>query len=323
MTLPGVPAGPVRGQVRVSPVGPEAAETVVGIIHEAFSRRPALDPPSTALQETVDSVRATLQTDGGLLAHHGGVPVGAALLTAEGEALWLRRVAVLPQAQQLGVAQALAAAAEEFGISHGFRRLRVHARAELPATLRLWRRCGFHEASRTGTLLIMTKELPLTIPVPTAEDMRELGRRLAELVRAGDLVLLSGDLGAGKTTLTQGLGAGLRVRGEITSPTFVISRIHPSTHSGPPLVHVDAYRLGGLAELDDLDLDVSVADSVTVVEWGEGIAEDLADDRLEIVIHREKGAAQGAGERRTVQVRPVGRRWATDWATGALASLVT
>ena len=87
---------------------------------------------------------------------------------------------------------------------------------------------------------------------------------------AGDLVILSGDLGAGKTTLTQGIGAGLGVRGEITSPTFVIARVHPSLVGGPPLVHVDAYRLGGIDELDDLDLDTSLDDAVTVVEWGEG-----------------------------------------------------
>ena len=108
--------------------------------------------------------------------------------------------------------------------------------------------------------------------------MRELGRRLAGLLRAGDLVVLSGPLGAGKTTLTQGLGDGLKVRGPITSPTFVIARVHPSLAGGPPLVHADAYRLGGLDELDDLDLDRQGA--VTVVEWGEGLAEGLSEDRL-------------------------------------------
>jgi tRNA threonylcarbamoyladenosine biosynthesis protein TsaE len=140
------------------------------------------------------------------------------------------------------------------------------------------------------------------ISVPTDTDMRELGRRLAGLLRAGDLVLLSGPLGAGKTTLTQGLGDGLKVRGPITSPTFVIARVHPSLTDGPPLVHADAYRLGGLDELDDLDLDLQ--DAVTVVEWGGGIAEGLSDDRLEIVIER------GESEERTVTVTGVGPRWA-------------
>jgi tRNA threonylcarbamoyladenosine biosynthesis protein TsaE len=132
--------------------------------------------------------------------------------------------------------------------------------------------------------------------------MRDLGRRLAGLLRAGDLLLLSGPLGAGKTTLTQGLGEGLNVRGPITSPTFVIARVHPALADGPPLVHADAYRIAGLDELDDLDLDLQ--DAVTVVEWGGGIAEGLSEDRLEIVIER------GETEERTVRLTGVGSRWA-------------
>jgi tRNA threonylcarbamoyladenosine biosynthesis protein TsaE len=147
--------------------------------------------------------------------------------------------------------------------------------------------------------------------LPTADDTRRFGRRLAGLLRAGDLVLLSGGLGAGKTTLTQGIGDGLGVRGPVTSPTFVIARVHPPLGDGPPLVHVDAYRLGGLAEVDDLDLDASLDESVTVVEWGEGKVEDLSDDRLEVGIQRPDGLGGGdpADESRTVSVRPVGRRW--------------
>lgn len=139
--------------------------------------------------------------------------------------------------------------------------------------------------------------------VPTEGEMRDLGRRLAALLRAGDLVLLSGPLGAGKTTLTQGVGDGLKVRGPITSPTFVIARVHPSLAGGPALVHADAYRLGGLDELDDLDLDLQ--DAVTVVEWGGGIAEGLSDDRLEIVIERSET------DERTVTLTGVGPRWET------------
>nr|WP_279502988.1 tRNA (adenosine(37)-N6)-threonylcarbamoyltransferase complex ATPase subunit type 1 TsaE [Actinomadura sp. KC06] len=145
----------------------------------------------------------------------------------------------------------------------------------------------------------------MTIRVPTAEDMRELGVRLAGLLRPGDLLVMTGHLGAGKTTLTQGIGEGLKVRGPITSPTFVIARVHPSLAGGPPLVHVDAYRLGGFAELDDLDLDASVEESVTIVEWGEGLAEGLADDRLELIISR----GDGPGEEREVRLVGVGRRW--------------
>ena len=123
----------------------------------------------------------------------------------------------------------------------------------------------------------MRDEVSLT--VATAADMRSLGRSLATVLRAGDLVILSGGLGAGKTTLTQGIGDGLGVRGPITSPTFVIARVHPArwrrsltsmgrAGAGLPLVHVDAYRLGSALELDDLDLDADTETSVTVVECG-------------------------------------------------------
>jgi tRNA threonylcarbamoyladenosine biosynthesis protein TsaE len=142
-----------------------------------------------------------------------------------------------------------------------------------------------------------------------AEDTRALGERVAGLLRAGDLLVLSGDLGAGKTTFTQGIGAGLGVRGSVTSPTFVISRVHPSLVEGPALVHVDAYRLGGLAELDDLDLDTSLADAVTVVEWGSGVAEALAEDRLEVEILRPHGDVDPEAETRTLRVTAVGSRW--------------
>jgi tRNA threonylcarbamoyladenosine biosynthesis protein TsaE len=155
----------------------------------------------------------------------------------------------------------------------------------------------------------------------TPEDTRELGRRVARLVRAGDLVVLTGDLGAGKTTFTQGLGEGLGVRGAVTSPTFVIARVHPSLGDGPPLVHVDAYRLGGgLDEMEDLDLDLSLPDSVIVVEWGEGKVEELTDDRLNVVIHRAVGGAPLRGtapglpetdEVRHVTVTGFGERWAS------------
>jgi tRNA threonylcarbamoyladenosine biosynthesis protein TsaE len=145
----------------------------------------------------------------------------------------------------------------------------------------------------------------------TADDTRAVGAQLASLLQPGDLVVLSGDLGAGKTTLTQGLGAALQVRGDVTSPTFVISRVHPSLASGPALVHVDAYRLGGVAELDDLDLDTSVEEAVTVVEWGSGVAEVLADDRLEVELLRASAdRVEVDGETRRLRVRGVGSRGA-------------
>jgi tRNA threonylcarbamoyladenosine biosynthesis protein TsaE len=152
--------------------------------------------------------------------------------------------------------------------------------------------------------------LSVSITVNSPEQMRELGRRLAKLLRAGDLVMLTGELGAGKTTLTRGLGEGLGVRGAVTSPTFVIARVHPSLGEGLPLVHVDAYRLGGgLDEMEDLDLDVSLPESVIVVEWGEGKVEELTDDRLSLVIHRAVGDT--TDEVRHVTVTGLGERWAS------------
>lgn len=141
------------------------------------------------------------------------------------------------------------------------------------------------------------------VEVPTGDDMRAFGRELAERLRAGDLVLLTGPLGAGKTTLAQGIGAGLGVTGPVVSPTFVIARVHRGGRL--PLVHVDAYRLGSVAEVDDLDLDASLEESVTLVEWGSGLVEDLAEDRLEVRISR---AAEG--EDRVVELEGFGSRWA-------------
>jgi tRNA threonylcarbamoyladenosine biosynthesis protein TsaE len=174
-----------------------------------------------------------------------------------------------------------------------------------------WREHGFVETAARSPYVELRRPAPRAYDVPDVDAMRALGAALARVLRAGDLVVLSGELGAGKTTLTQGLGAGLGVRGEVTSPTFVIARVHPSLGEGPALVHADAYRLGGVAELDDLDLDTSADDAVTVVEWGEGLAEGLADDRLEVRIERpvaDSGQPAGLDVRR-VQVSPVGRRW--------------
>lgn len=127
------------------------------------------------------------------------------------------------------------------------------------------------------------KELRL----PVEADTVEFGRRLGGLLRAGDLVLLSGPLGAGKTAMTRGIAEGLGVRGRVSSPTFVIAREHRAGERGVALVHVDAYRLGGhLDELDDLDLDTELVDAAVVVEWGEGVAERLSDDHLLIRLTR-------------------------------------
>lgn len=174
---------------------------------------------------------------------------------------------------------------------------------------------GAHRADQTARGEVPSSRASLS--VASAEAMRTLGARLALLLRAGDLVVLTGDLGAGKTTLTQGLGVGLGVREGVTSPTFVIARVHPSLVGGPALVHVDAFRLNTLAEVDDLDLDASLADSITAVEWGHGLVEDLAPDRLEVLIRRPRGDAEGGAdvapfdgdELRNVEISGFGARW--------------
>jgi len=126
--------------------------------------------------------------------------------------------------------------------------------------------------------------------IPDAAAMHSWGVHVAAELRAGDLLVLTGPLGAGKTTFTRGLGVGLGVRGAVTSPTFVLARTHPSLVGGPPLVHVDAYRLQGAMELDDLDIDFE--HSIVVVEWGRGLLDGVAESWLDIEIERPTGALQ-------------------------------
>lgn len=155
---------------------------------------------------------------------------------------------------------------------------------------------------------------PDRVELADADATQTFGADLAARLRPGDVVLLTGELGAGKTTLTQGIAAGLGVRGPITSPTFVIARVHPSLGGGPALVHADAYRLGDGAEFDDLDLDASVPDAVTVVEWGRGLAESLSESYLEVEIARAVGGAgapdDGGAGARAARLRGHGPRWA-------------
>ena len=279
------------------------ASDVLAVIHEAFANRPALDPPATALEESEETVRAALDAHGGLLVEHDRKPVGALMFDPRGRLLGLRRVGVLADVRGLGVAAQMASRAREIAEESGYTGLEIEARVELPQTVRFWRNLGYAESHREGNRVLMVRLLPRAVTLPAASDTYDFGRSLAARLHAGDLLILTGDLGAGKTTLTQGIGEGLGVRGAVTSPTFVISRVHPSRGIGPALVHVDAYRLGGSAELDDLDLDTDVEEAVTVVEWGEGLAEALSTDRLELDLHRRDDDV------RELTITPVGPRW--------------
>lgn len=300
-------------RVVVEVVGPASATEVLAVVQAAFAARPPLDPPADALSETEVSMAGHLTSDGGLLARVDGEPVGALVFDrVPGEdALYLRRVGVVPGAQGHGVAHAMVAAALREAEARGVERVALLAREELPATIGFWRDALFTETHRSSPYVHFARATPRRIAVPTADDMRDLGARLAEHLAPGDVVVLSGELGAGKTTFTQGLGAGLGVRGGVTSPTFVIARVHPSLGSGPALVHVDAYRLDGAPELDDLDLDADLDAAVTVVEWGSGLAEALTDSPLEIRIERAVATADidPEADPRIVVVEPIGPAW--------------
>lgn len=296
------PAGPA---LQVTRVGAEATDDVLAVVRAAFAGRPALDPPADALAETAGSLARRLGIGRGLLARLDGRPVGAVVLDPVDDVLFLRRFGVRPEVQGTGVAQALLDAAELAGPAQ--QRLGVVAREELPATVEFWRRRGFVVEGSRPPYLRLYRSLPTSHEVVDAEEMRDLGRRVGALLEPGDLVVLTGGLGAGKTTFTQGVGEGLRVRGPVTSPTFVIARVHPSLVQGADLVHVDAYRLGGVDELDDLDLDTSLDDAVTVVEWGEGLAEGLSERRLTVRITRAEGLLDEPVDPRVVELRWVGQ----------------
>jgi tRNA threonylcarbamoyladenosine biosynthesis protein TsaE len=301
---------------------PEDAPAMVAVIHRAFAARPVLDPPTPQLSESEATVRAAIDADGGLVVLVDGEPAGTLLFdTSRGPGeLGLRRVSVSPHWQGRGVATAMVGVAETTARRRGRARLSLLARRELASTVAFWQRRGYSEQppddGDPAYHLRLAKSLdsagPLT--VPDAGAMRLLGRVLAGELDAGDLVLLVGALGAGKTTLARGIGEGLEVDVAVTSPTFVIAR-HHRTAAGPPLVHVDAYRLSGAEELDDLDLDASAAGAVTLVEWGEGVAEQLTDSRLVVRIAIVDRAVEGE---RLVHLEPIGPRF-LDGTVGRVA----
>ncbi len=149
--------------------------------------------------------------------------------------------------------------------------------------------------------------------VTTADQTRDLGVRIGSLLSGGDVLLLIGDLGAGKTTFVQGLARGLGVVGNVTSPTYIIARVHESLGDGPALIHADAYRVNDELDLETIDLDATVEDSVTVVEWGRGRAEALQDERLEIEFNfeeRSDEALDATDEPRLIRLNALGERWA-------------
>lgn len=290
---------------------PSDAAQLLRIVTEAFRARPTLDPPADASSDTLEDIRRRLVHQIGIIASDASGDIGCLFLTLDAAAIpptgMLHRVSVLPQHRQGGVASAMVRAAADLALDAGMRRLQLIARRELPSAVAWWAGHGFEPALDVDAhRLLLTVALPARMEVPTAAAMRALGGRLASLLRPGDLLVVSGELGAGKTTLAQGIGAGLQVSSPVTSPTFVLSRIHASSTGGPQLVHVDAYRLGSAAELEDLDLDASLAESVTLVEWGAGLAEGLAADRLEIDIER---SGELGDETRAVTLFGVGPRW--------------
>ncbi len=303
----------IRQRLDLGLAEPADAHDMVDVIHAAFGARRSVDVPPAALAETEGSVAGALTGGFGIIARVDGRAAGVVLVSLRGDgsagepvaAHW-HRVSVHPDFQRHGIATAMIEVAEELSALRGASFGELDVRIEFPELLAWWTRLGYTVLGRGDRLLRVGRELPVAYEVPTPDDMRRLGTRLARLVRAGDLVIAGGELGAGKTTLTQGLGAGLGVAGPVISPTFVLSRVHPSTTGGPGLVHVDAYRLGRPGELDDIDLDSTAADAVTVVEWGEGRAEQLSPDRLTITIER---SGDPDDETRFVFLRGTGRRW--------------
>jgi tRNA threonylcarbamoyladenosine biosynthesis protein TsaE len=284
--------------------GGVAVDEVMALTRRAFAGQDTLEPPSGALSETADRIGEDFAAGGGLLLRDAeGSLVGTCRIRRLGTAWVLRRCAVDPAYRRTGLGRRLVDEASAWAADEGALRLHVGVRDALIGSRAFWETLGFNVLARHGFWTELARGVRLDLDGP--EQTQELGHRIASELRPGDLVVLSGPLGAGKTTLTQGIGSGLNVRGHVTSPTFVLARVHPGA---VPLVHVDAYRLrdaGGRVELDDLDLDASVADSITVVEWGEGLVEGLAESRLDIHLDRP------AEKVRTALVTPVGPRWSS------------
>jgi tRNA threonylcarbamoyladenosine biosynthesis protein TsaE len=285
----------VRGAVDVAEV--QALTT------RSFTALESMTPPSGALSERPENVAADFAGHGGLLLRDDDGRLRAACRVRRAGLAWvIRRCVVDPSYQRVGLGRVVVSAAHDWALEEGAVRTHIGVRDALRGSRAFWERVGYLPLVGHGFWTELVRPLPVVLHGEAAT--RALGERLSRELRRGDLVVLNGPLGAGKTALTQGIGAGLQVQGPVTSPTFVLARIH----RGPlPLVHVDAYRLresgSSRLELDDLDLDASLEESVTVVEWGEGLVEGLAEARLEIRLGRP------AEDLRTAAVLPVGGRW--------------
>jgi tRNA threonylcarbamoyladenosine biosynthesis protein TsaE len=287
------------------------AAQIRSVTHAAFGMGPPLEPPSGAASETVDQVRTDLNETTAVVGELDGNVVAALRIRRDGAAIWLRRVAVAPSVWRHAVGSRLvswthAYLAETTDVDE----LRVGVRTARPGARRFWKKQGYAPSTSHGYWQELRRDPPYAGVVSTADAMREIGTRLAALLQPGDLVIAIGGLGAGKTTLAQGIGAGLGVAGAVTSPTFVLARQHrPGGGQGVPFLHVDTYRLGSvadpLAEVDGLDLDTGLDESVTFVEWGEGLVEQLTANRVEVRLR-----ADATTESRTVTVDALGPRWA-------------
>lgn len=300
-----------------------AAETgdalkMLSVIRAAFGARPVIGAPPDAMNETASTIEQALMGGLGYLVEIEGQPAGSILVHSDGAAVRLGRVSVHPDFQRLGVATFMVRALLEFMASRGVPLVTLLARKDYPHLLTFWTSHGFTVVGEEGAYWVLSLPLPVVAVVPDPDAMRTLGRALGRLVEPGDLIIASGDLGAGKTTFAQGLGDGMGVEGPVISPTFVLARVHRSLSGGPALVHADAYRLGGFAELEDLDLEESLADSVTVIEWGAGVAERLASDHLLVDIVR---GLDPADETRWVFLAGIGNRWRRSDLAAVIASL--
>jgi tRNA threonylcarbamoyladenosine biosynthesis protein TsaE len=303
--------------LKIAQATPADAPALLQIIQDAFRNRPPVHPTPAALLETVDSIAEAVDSGFAVMALVADVPCGAIIVSLDDQTAGIHRVSVHPDLRRQGVASLMIEVVLELLAANGVAEVRLVAREEFPQVVSWWQRRGFSAYGQDSPHVYLSRQVALRYEIPTADDMRAFGQRLAGLLRPGDLLIASGELGAGKTTLAQGIGSGLEVSGPVISPTFVLSRIHPALGTRPGLLHVDAYRLDSWEELADLDLQTE--GMVTLVEWGAGLAEGLSEDRLEIDIRlalestnqptADQPATDSLDETRLLFLTLIGERW--------------